>query len=413
MINILAFGSCRLSFNLDKYNIIRPQNLTYIHTHNEVTNIINNLKKINNNNKILSKYSKLQKLDEDTKKTLFKQIELNDIILLELCSKRTFYEYENNKYKIVSKIYEYLENNSDYIVISNTSQKRNHSIQSYYFRKDNIKISSKSLYDNIKLGNYLQNKKFLELTYNQENENTIIKISNMPNNYFNTFSIVFDIYIPSNINFNSYTIKCKITSDFKNELYVKYYNGTEYIYTDQKINDNILLNINQNNSKKSSFLYNIGFYRKNDTGEIMTSNMLKNINEYIWNFNLNIKSYEIIINELDEIDKTLPKKHYIYKELENEFIDNFNKFLNHFKNKKIVIIPNLSIIDNNEEIIPKYVNESRLKYINFLKEKISKIPNCYFFENYVTNELLDDQNHYNKLGYKKIGEKLEKFLEKL
>ena len=101
MINILAFGSCRLSFNLDKYNIIRPQNLTYIHTHNEVTNIINNLKKINNNNKILSKYSKLQKLDEDTKKTLFKQIELNDIILLELCSKRTFYEYENNKYKIV------------------------------------------------------------------------------------------------------------------------------------------------------------------------------------------------------------------------------------------------------------------------------------------------------------------------
>ena len=208
-------------------------------------------------------------------------------------------------------------------------------------------------------------------------------------------------------------LNVKLHQIFKNELYVKYYNGTEYIYTDQKINDNILLNINQNNSKKSSFLYNIGFYRKNDTGEIMTSNMLKNINEYIWNFNLNIKSYEIIINELDEIDKTLPKKHYIYKELENEFIDNFNKFLNHFKNKKIVIIPNLSIIDNNEEIIPKYVNESRLKYINFLKEKISKIPNCYFFENYVTNELLDDQNHYNKLGYKKIGEKLEKFLEKL
>ena len=235
----------------------------------------------------------------------------------------------------------------------------------------------------------------------------------MPNNYFNTFTISFDTYKPSNINFNSYIIKCKITSDYKNDLYVKYYDGIKYIYTDQKINNIISLNINVNNSNKSSFLYNIGFYRKNDKGDIITGDMLKNINEYIWNLNLNVESYEIIFNELDEIDNTLPKKFYTYKESENNFIDNFNNFKNNFKNKKIVVISNLAIKDNNEEIIPKYVNESRLKYMNFLKEILSKMPNCYFFENYVTNDLLEDLNHYNELGYKIVGDKLESFLDDL
>ena len=33
--------------------------------------------------------------------------------------------------------------------------------------------------------------------------------------------------------------------------------------------------------------------------------------------------------------------------------------------------------------------------------------------NYVTNDMLEDEYHYNKLGYKIVGEKLEKFLDEL
>ena len=36
----------------------------------------------------------------------------------------------------------------------------------------------------------------------------------------------------------------------------------------------------------------------------MTSDMLRETNEFYWNFNLIVESYEIILNELDEIDNT-------------------------------------------------------------------------------------------------------------
>lgn len=76
-------------------------------------------------------------------------------------------------------------------------------------------------------------------------------------------------------------------------------------------------------------------------------------------------------------------------------------------------MPHLTIKDNNGEVIPEYVNNSRMKLINLLKETIPTIPNCYFFENNVSNDLLDGRNHYNEDGYKIVGEKLEKFLNKI
>ena len=407
MTNILVFGSCRLNFNLNKYNLNRPKNIKFIHNHNEILNLIDNLKESKYD--ILSSYSKLNKLDEDTKNSLFKQIESSDIILLEICSKRTFYEYENNKYKIVSRIYEYLntyENNLEncnFIKFGNTSQRRYTQIENNFIRRDNIKLFDKEIFNNIKIGDYLNNKDFININYNKKNKNTIIKVINMPNNYFKTFSISFDI---DYINERLFTVKLDINCDSNEDIFIKYYNGTEYIYTNQTVNDNIIL-------KNFKYRYLIGFYKKSDKGEIKTSDMLKETNEFYWNIDFNIESYEIILNEFDEIDNTLPKKFYIYKESETEFINNFNDFLNYFKNKKIVVISNLAIKDNNEEIIPKYVNESRLKYMNFLKNTLSKMSNCYFFENYVTNDMLKDVNHYNESGYKIVGEKLEKFLDEL
>lgn len=400
--NILVFGSCRLNISLDKYNLNRPKNINYIHSHYEVLDIIDSLDNNLLNENVLTKTSKIINLN-NTKNLLFNQIKTNDIILIEICSKKIWYEYnkfKNNEYKILSfptiKM-------CDFIRLGNILQRRNNKSETYFFRKDNIIFLNIDLYNNIKLGNYLKNKKFLELTYNEINEESIIKITDMPNNYFGTFSISFDI---DNIKKYSFTVKLRISCDSNKTVFVKYYNGTEYIYTNQKVNDNIILN----NFKKN---YLIGFYKKSDKGEIMTSNMLREINDFYWNLNFNIKSYEIIINELDEIDNTLPIKIISYKKTKNEFINNFNKLSTHFKNKKIVIMHNLVIKDNNEKIIPKYVNESRLKIILLLKEIIAKIPNCYLFENYVTNDLLSDIYHYNELGYKIVGEKLEKFLDKL
>ena len=145
----------------------------------------------------------------------------------------------------------------------------------------------------------------------------------------------------------------------------------------------------------------------------MTSNLLKETNEFLWNINFSIKSYEIIINNLREIDNTLPKIVFTINEQFDSFIHNFYCFLEYFKNKKIVVVPHITIKYNNGEIIPEYVNNSRMKLINLLKEKIPKIQNCYFFENYLTNDLLQNKNHLNDIGYKIVGEKLEKFLEKI
>ena len=398
MYNILRLGSCRLNFNLNKYNLNSPINIKYIHNHYEVLDIINSLQNNLLNENVLTKTSKIKNLN-NTKNYFFKQIETSDIILIEICSKKIYYEYniyENNEYKILTHYDSITDFINNYIKIGNTTQSRDSSMIWYYSRKDNIFLSNKNLYNFIKLGNYFKNKEFYELTYNEVNKESSVKIINMPNSNFKSFSISFDIV---NIENYSYTVRLDINCDSNKDIFIKYYNGGEYIYTDQKINDNIILDNLKNH-------YIIGFYRKNDLGEIMTSDMLKETNEFYWNINFNIKSYEIIINELENIDITLPKQIIAYKKNEDNFIDELNNFVSYLKNKKIVIIPNLAIIDNNEEIIPKYVNESRLKYINFLKEKISKIPNCYFFENYVTNNLLEDENHYNELGYKTVGEKL-------
>ena len=405
MRNVLVFGSCRLNFNLNKYNLNRPKNIKYIHSHYEIVDIINSLQNNLLHENTLTKLSKII-YKNDVKNILFNQIEINDIILIEICTKTIFYEYneyKNNEYKILSDSVSIKSHQNNYIYIANTSQCRCPIIRDYYIRKDNIIICSEMLYSFIKLGNYLKNKEFYELSYNEVNKESIVKIINMPNNYFNSFSISFDI---SGLEKHSFTVKLDINCDSNEDIFIKYYNGTEYIYTDQTVNDNIIL-------KNFKYKYLIGFYKKSDKGEIKTSDMLKETNQFYWNINFNIKSYEIIINELEEIDTTLSKKIISYKKNENECIDNINNLLNFFKNKKIVVIPHITIKDNNEEIIPKYVNESRLKYMNFLKNTLSEIPNCYFFENYVINDMLEDYNHYNESGYKIIGDKLEKFLDEL
>lgn len=411
MSNILILASCRVGhLILNKYKMIRPENITFIHNHNEFINIINCLKNNNYDDKILTNHSKLKKIDEYTKKQLLKQMESNDIIILELCSKITYYEYENNHYEIASNIYEYFAEyndnlmDCDFVKFGNTSQKRDNQIENYYFRRDNINLLDKDLFNNIIIGNYSKNKEFIKLIYNEETLETKIQAINMPNNYFQTLSIGFDIYY---INHISYSVKLCIYCDSNKKIFIKYYNGSEWIYTNQTVNNNIILDNFKTN-------YSIGFYMKNDTGDIKTSTMLKETNEFYWNINFNIKSYEIIINELKSIDKTLPVKVYTKKDSEDTFIDSVNHFLNYFKHKKIVIIPNIAIKNNNNgQIIPEYVNTSRLEYINFLKKTLSKIQNCYFFENYQTNDLIRDKNHLNEVGHKIVGKKLEKFLDEL
>lgn len=354
MLNILAFGSCRLKFNLNKYELNTVKNLEFIHNHYEILDIINSLHNNLLNENILTKTSKIIKEIflinnlNNTKNIFFKQIETSDIILMEICSKMIYYEYniyENNEYKILShydRLKDFIDN---YIKIMNTSQTRDYSMTTYYSRKDNIFLSNKILYNFIKLGNYSSNKEFYELTYNEESKESIIKLINMPNNSFESFNISFDIHFDNTKKY-SYTVKLDISCDSDKDIFIKYYNGSEYIYTDQKIQDNITL-------ENFKARYAIGFYRKNDIGEIMTNDMLKETNEFYWNINFNIKSYEIIINELENIDITLPKQIIAYKKNENDFINSFNDFVNNFKNKKIIVVSNLAIKDNNEE---KYQN---------------------------------------------------------
>jgi len=407
MTNILVLGSCRLNFNLNKYNLLRADNIQLTHNHNEILSIIIFLTNNNNDNNILTDYSKIKKsVPENSENNLFKLIEKNNIVLLEICTIRSYFEYISNDLYISSNVGEYIgkynDNLSDcnYIKIGNSSQKRDDKIETIFFRKDNIILLNKNLYCLLKVGNYVKNKEFLEINYNKEQQETIIKIENMPNNYFQTFSIGFDYDYMVDL---SYNVKICINCNSNKDIFIKYYNGTEYIYTNQKVNNNILIE----NLKIKIF---IGFYKKNATGEIMTSNLLKETNEFLWNINFNIKSYEIIINNLKEIDNTLPKIAFTQNESFKSFINNFYYFLEYFKNKKIVVVPHLTIKDNDEEIIPEYVNNSRMKFVNLLKETIPKIPNCYFFENNVYNDLLDDQNHYNEDGYKTVGKCLEKFL---
>jgi hypothetical protein len=409
---MLLFGSCRLNFKLTKYKAKRPAYIKYIHNHNDILNLIRFIEKNNYSDIKLSPYSKLS----NTKNNLLMEIDSNDTIILEICSNKTYYEFINEETTIVSNIYEYINtatinNNNNYIKFSNTSQSRNANILQYFYRIDNINLKGKIIFDNIILGNYIKNKQFLEISYNEKKQHTCIKIIDMPNNYFNTFSINFETKPPQHVLLKPYTIKCNITTDFVDDiLYIKYYNGSEYIYTDQIVNESILLHFNSNEKTPLS-LYNIGFYRKNVNGDIMTGDMLSLMNQYNWNITLNIDNYELIINNFDYVDITLPKKFYINNESNDDFIYNINELVKYFKNKKLIIVSHFYIKENNEEKIPKYVNESRLKYINFLKQKLINIPNCYFFENHVTNDLIEDEYHYNDFGYKTVGEKFEKFLD--
>ena len=404
--DILVYGSCRLNFNLQKFNLIRPSSLSFIHSHLEILNIIETLQKDNFDASLLSQYSKLTNLNDNTKTNFFEEIKRHDIVMFELCSAKTHYEYEHNMYKNVSNIYEYFNTgpaSDQYLVLSNTSQKRDDIIENHFFRKDKIIISNKDLFYYIKIGNYIKNKEFVEINYNKTNELTELKIKNMPNNNFKSFSLSLDMSYDG-----LFSVKIFINCDAKEDIYIKYYNGTEHIYTDQTVNSEILL-------KDFSKNYLVGFYKKNEQGEILTSSMLKETGNFYWNINFNIQSYEIIINDLQEIniDKTIPKQFYIARDMIN-FKDTFDKFLNYFKGKKIIFISHLAIKDNNnEEIINNYVNKSRLKQIYFLKEIIPTKSNCYFFENYVTNDLLNDNNHLNSYGYEKVGEKLEEFLKKI
>lgn len=403
--DILVYGSCRLNFKLKKFNLVRPSSLTYIHNYFEILNIIETLQNDSYDKKLLSQYSILQNVDKNTKTNFFEEIKTNDIIMFELCSEKTQYIYEHNIYNYVSRIpAEQIDHFYDqYLVLSNTSQKRDDIIENHFFRKDKIIISNKDLFYYIKIGNYIKNKEFVEINYNKTNELTELKIKNMPNNNFKSFSLSLDMRYDG-----LFSVKIFINCDAKEDIYIKYYNGTEHIYTDQTVNSEILLKDFRKN-------YLVGFYKKNEQGEILTSSMLKETGNFYWNINFNIQSYEIIINDLQEIniDKTIPKQFYIARDMIN-FKDTFDKFLNYFKGKKIIFISHLAIKDNNnEEIINNYVNKSRLKQIDFLKEIIPTKDNCYFFENYVTNDLLEDCNHLNDYGYEKISEKIEELLENI
>ena len=261
--DILIYGSCRLNFNMTNFNLVRPNNTSFIHNHIEILNIINYFQKTNiDNNHILSNYSKL-KNSENAKNNIFKEIEFHDIILLEICTTRTYYEYTSNELYISSNIYIYIHkyvNNfseCDYIKFGNTSQTRDDNIESIFFRKDNIILLNKNLYNLVKIGNYVKNKEFVEINYDKEHQETVIKIKDMPNNYFKTFSIEFDSNYTSDI---LYSVNICITCDSNKDIFIKYYNETEYIYTDQKVNSTILI---KNLKNKIS----IGFYKKMQQGK--------------------------------------------------------------------------------------------------------------------------------------------------
>lgn len=124
------------------------------------------------------------------------------------------------------------------------------------------------------------------------------------------------------------------------------------------------------------------------------------------------KTYYEFINE----ETTIVSNIYEYINTATINNNNYIKFSNTSQSRNANISQYFYRIDNInlkgkiifDNII---VNESRLKYINFLKQKLNNIPNCYFFENQVTNDLIGDEYHYNDFGYKTVGKKFEMFLD--
>ena len=77
----------------------------------------------------------------------------------------------------------------------------------------------------------------------------------------------------------------------------------------------------------------------------------------------------------------------------------------YFQNKKIIIIPHLT--KKNEPI------KERLRLYQFLQNNIKNENNLYFFDNYVTDDMLMDENHYSEYGYNYVTEKISNLINRI
>ena len=387
--NILLIGSCRLNLKLN--NIFRFPAIKYIHNHMDFLNIL----ELKNNFVIEDKYyqyiNRCVNFNLEDIKNIINKI---DIILIEVCTYNSWFLQINDVLISCKAPTEIFGNESSKLKITNTTQKRGE-ITAIFPSFDNFILENDILYNIILFNNYNQNNLFFD--YNYENNNTIVNINNMPNNNFQTFGFTFDT---NNCNIDNYIIIFTLEHTHTNILYIKYFDGNNYIYTDKVLETKNILEINNVNIDKII----IGFYLKNNMNEIMTSGMLKKESLFYWNFKITLKKIEFIVN--NTLKNNISNIYLIKKKYDNNtIIENLSILQKYFQNKKIIIIPHLT--KKNEPI------KERLRLYQFLQNNIKNENNLYFFDNYVTDDMLMDENHYSEYGYNYVTEKISNLINRI
>jgi hypothetical protein len=131
-----------------------------------------------------------------------------------------------------------------------------------------------------------------------------------------------------------------------------------------------------------------------------------------WNLNIKINRIIFKINN-NIIDNVLPEKVLLNRIKNNELEKNIKLFCSKYKDKKIILIPNLFSENYDLNFIDKVQNKSRLELGDTLYKISNDINNCYYFKPTLENSDLTDPNHYSESGYKNQQDQLEKFIDQL
>ena len=147
----------------------------------------------------------------------------------------------------------------------------------------------------------------------------------------------------------------------------------------------------------------------------MTSNMLKSINEFEWDFSIKIKKVKIITNDKVK-EKHIANRISCIKQNRENFKRNLLEIKNICKGKKIIFIHNICPNTfNDEKGYPKILLDKRKNYIEFIKNQIVSFndKDVHFFNHICDINDVSNKNHLSEEGNKKFRDKFDLFLRSL
>jgi hypothetical protein len=397
--NYMIYYKLFNSIFIDSYNTNYIS--IYVNTNNinpnDLLDIINIYKKINNNSNILINY-KFDKIDENTDKykniiSIYKQINNNNITNLSHSIYTNISEYT---FKI-NNIYNdnYLElfinnNNNIFIIINYKNDNTNSNINNinnfcnlYIQQNKNNNI----IIDDYFNSKYIININNLLLEYIKSNHlteinNNLIKYlnsrtiytnfinNNFKNNYISSFyETLKKIYM--NIKFNENIIDEKIY-DFSYEL-IKNNNILKYIdvYDNQYylLKKYIFIKIDLNN-QFHNFLHNNYETNKDNFISLIDKNKIKIIDVILNITNLyNNNNYYYLI-DIETINTYFNKKGNNITNINNYIIEIFNYLLLYYNSKLNLELENFDILYKNNNVVDEKILEELYKYNNYFNNVI-------------------------------------------